>query len=117
MPCLWENTSERRAKALLYLPRKEEQMKRNEVIATIRAVKNACEQAEMVPEAIALTMVLDSFESMVSTAGAILGAKGGKVGGRATSEAKTLANREKSNIPPKEGKRPRGRPRKEITNA
>ncbi len=97
---------------MLTLPREEEQMNRSEVIATLQAVKNACEKADMVPEAIALTMILDSFESMVSTAGAILGAKGGKVGGKASSEAKTVANRDKANLPPKEGKRPRGRPRK-----
>lgn len=30
--------------------------------------------------------------------------------GRIKSEAKTLANRAKSNLPPKEGKKPRGRP-------
>jgi len=36
----------------------------------------------------------------------------GRKGGLATSEAKTLANRAKSNRPPKEGKKPRGRPKK-----
>jgi hypothetical protein len=43
----------------------------------------------------------------ISTAPAI-----GKRGGEKTSLAKTLANREKSNTPPKAGSKPRGRPRK-----
>jgi hypothetical protein len=33
-------------------------------------------------------------------------------GGQATSPAKTAANRAKANLPPKLGKKPRGRPRK-----
>ncbi len=40
---------------------------------------------------------------------AVLGSKGG----HATSDAKTKANRAKSNLPPKPGHKPRGRPRKE----
>ena len=87
-------------------------MKRSEVIATITAVKNACDKAEMVPEAVALQQVLDAFETMVSSAGAILGSRGGKIGGKAKSEAKTLAVRQNAKAPPKEGKQPRGRPRK-----
>lgn len=87
-------------------------MTRSEVIATITAVRNACDKADMVPEAIALQQVLDAFDAMASTAGAILGAMGGKIGGKVSSEAKTEANRAKANLPPKEGKRPRGRPRK-----
>lgn len=34
----------------------------------------------------------------------------GRLGGQVTSDAKTKANRAKSNLPPKEGKRKRGRP-------
>lgn len=37
----------------------------------------------------------------------------GRMGGSKTSEAKTKANRAKANLPPKEGKKPRGRPRKQ----
>ncbi|GIV86611.1 MAG: hypothetical protein KatS3mg054_0640 [Chloroflexus sp.] len=35
----------------------------------------------------------------------------GRLGGSARSEAKTAANRAKANLPPKPGKRPRGRPK------
>lgn len=87
-------------------------MKRSEVIATIAAVKIACDKAGLASEATALQSVLDAFDAMVSTAGAILGAKGGKIGGRVKSDAKTAASRANANLPPKEGKRPRGRPRK-----
>lgn len=36
----------------------------------------------------------------------------GRKGGQATSDAKTDANRAKANLPPKPGKKPRGRPKK-----
>jgi hypothetical protein len=47
-------------------------------------------------------------DALLSYAARILGRKGGQ----AKSEAKTIANRLKSNLPPKPGKLPRGRPRK-----
>jgi len=37
----------------------------------------------------------------------------GRLGGRVSSDAKTQANRAKANLPPKEGKKNRGRPRKD----
>lgn len=40
-----------------------------------------------------------------------LGRKGGTIGGKATSEAKTTAARANASKPPKPGARPRGRPR------
>lgn len=47
----------------------------------------------------------------ISTAPAI-----GKRGGEKTSPAKSEANRAKSNLPPKVGSKPRGRPRKQAAS-
>jgi hypothetical protein len=55
--------------------------------------------------------LLQKWVGLINTANAAaaLGRKGGSV----TSKAKTAANRAKANLPPMEGKRPRGRPKKE----
>lgn len=37
----------------------------------------------------------------------------GKLGGKATSEAKAAAARANASLPPKPGRKPRGRPKKE----
>lgn len=87
-------------------------MNRSEVIFAITEARDECMNAGLGETAVKLVHVLDAFAVMETRAAAILGAKGGKIGGLAKTEAKTLANRENANRPPKEGKRPRGRPRK-----
>ena len=87
-------------------------MTRQGVIDRITHVRNWLAESGYEGMASDLTGVLTTFSTMESRAGAILGAKGGKIGGKAKTEAKTLANRANANLPPKEGKKPRGRPRK-----
>lgn len=87
-------------------------MTRREVVETIDRVRQECISLGAIAQSEDLSKVLDAFRAMTSTAASILGSAGGRIGGKATSEGKAAANRAKANLPPGEGKMPRGRPRK-----
>ena len=78
------------------------------VLMAYQVVKATPEELEMLKQWVSTVMFLLGVDD--SAAAKSLGRKGGL----ATSEAKTKANRAKSNLPPKEGKKPRGRPSKKA---